>query len=46
MDAEFHADRAWKSLLVINVGHAAADDEKAQQPRQGRLDFDQAAQVL
>ena len=46
VDAEFHADRAWKSLLVINVGHAAADDEKAQQPRQGRLDFDQAAQVL
>ncbi|SJN39695.1 Putative NADH dehydrogenase/NAD(P)H nitroreductase SCO5049 [Micrococcus luteus Mu201] len=46
VDAEFHADRAWKSLLVINVGHAAADDEKAQQPREGRLDFDQAAQVL
>ena len=46
VDAEFHPDRAWTSLLVINVGHAAADDEKAQQPRQGRLEFAQAARVL
>lgn len=46
VDAEFHADRAWRSLVVINVGHAPADDEKAQQPRQGRLEFEQAAQVL
>lgn len=46
IDAEFHGDTNWKSLLVINVGHAPAGHEKAQQPRQGRLEFDQIAEVL
>lgn len=46
VDAEFHAEDGRKALLVINVGHAPADDEHAQQPRQGRLDFDQAADIL
>lgn len=46
IDAEFHADNGWKSLLVLNVGHAPADHEKAQQPRQGRLKFEQVATVL
>ena len=46
IDAEFHTDNNWKTLLVLNVGHAPAADEKAQQPRQGRLEFDQVATVL
>lgn len=46
IDAEFHGDTNWKSLLVLNVGHAPAGHEKAQQPRQGRLEFDQVATVL
>ncbi len=46
IDAEFHADNGWKALCVLNVGHAPADHEKAQQPRQGRLEFEQAAKTL
>lgn len=46
VDAAFHAESGWRSLVVINVGHAASDHEKAVSPRQGRLEFDQAAQVL
>lgn len=46
IDAEFHADNGWKTLCVLNVGHAPADHEKAQQPRQGRLEFEQAAKAL
>lgn len=46
IDAEFHRENSWKTLCVLNVGHAPADHEKAQQPRQGRLEFDQIAEVL
>lgn len=47
VDAEFHAENGWKTLLVINVGHAPnAEDEHAQRPRTGRLEFEQATQVL
>ena len=47
VDAEFHAENGWKTLLVINVGHAPnPEDEDAQRPRAGRLEFEQAAQVL
>lgn len=46
VDAEFHADNGWCSLLVLNVGHAAGDHEKAVAPRQARLEFAEAAQLL
>lgn len=36
MDAEFFADGRLKSILVVNIGHAAA--ENAHHPRQPRLD--------
>lgn len=47
VDEVFHAQNGWKTLMVLNVGHSAnPDDAEAQRPRAGRLDFDQAAQVL
>lgn len=46
VDADFHAENGWRSLVVINMGHAASDHEKAVSDRAGRLEFDQAAQVL
>jgi 3-hydroxypropanoate dehydrogenase len=33
VDAEFFADGHWRSLLVINVGHAAADGHRERAPR-------------
>lgn len=46
VDADFHAENGWRSLVVINLGHAASDHEKAVTARAGRLEFEQAAQVL
>ncbi|MDR5712821.1 malonic semialdehyde reductase [Nesterenkonia flava] len=47
VDQVVHADNGWKTLVVINVGHAAdPHDESAVRPRGGRLEFAQAAQVL
>lgn len=38
IDAEFFADRSWRTFLVVNLGHAAEDGTR---PRQARLDYDQ-----
>lgn len=47
VDSVVHTENGWKTLVVINVGHAANPaDEDAVAPRRGRLDFDDAAQVL
>lgn len=47
IDAQFHDQKNWKALLVVNVGHAPHPaDEDAQRPRQARLEFDEAAEVL
>lgn len=47
VDSVVHAENGWKTLAVINVGHAPnTEDEQAQRPRAGRLNFAQAAQVL
>lgn len=46
-DEALHSENGWKTLVVINVGHAAnPDDEDAVRPRAGRLEFDQASQIL
>lgn len=39
IDAEFFADRAWRTFMVVNLGHATEDGTR---PRQPRLDYDQA----
>lgn len=44
VDAEFFAESGWKSLLVVNVGHA--EGEGSPYPRGPRLSFDEVAQVL
>lgn len=47
VDSAVHAENGWKTLAVVNVGHAPnPEDDQAQRPRAGRLDFAQAAQVL
>lgn len=47
VDTEFHGETGWKTLLVVNVGHAPnPDDADARRPRAGRLEFEQATQVL
>lgn len=47
VDAEFHAETGWKTLVVVNVGHAPdPEDADAQRPRSGRLEFEQASRVL
>jgi 3-hydroxypropanoate dehydrogenase len=43
VDTEFFPDGKWKVNLIVNLGHG--DHEKLY-PRQPRLDFDEAAQVL
>jgi 3-hydroxypropanoate dehydrogenase len=43
LDAEFFADGRQRSLLVLNIGHPAAD---GQFPRSPRLDFDQVVSVV
>lgn len=47
VDEVFHNENRWQSLAVLNIGHAPnPEDPVAQRPRAGRLDFEQAAQVL
>lgn len=47
VDSVIHSENGWKTLVAINVGHAAnPDDAAAVAPRAGRLEFDQASQVL
>ena len=47
IDSVIHAENGWKTLVAINVGHAAdPGDEDAVGPRADRLDFTQASQVL
>lgn len=46
LDADFFAESGWRTLAVLNVGHAASDAPGAVHPRAGRLDFDTAAVVL
>ena len=46
LDADLHADTGWRSLVVLNVGHAASEDAKAVNPRAGRLEFEQVSPVL
>lgn len=50
VDGEFFAGTGWRSLVVLNVGHAPADldglDVPASWPRQTRLDFEDVAQTV
>src|SRR5690625_72813 len=46
VDGEFFAASGWRTLAVLNVGRAPADEPGAVHPRAGRLDFDTAAVVL
>lgn len=43
IDAQFHADRPWQSIAIVNVGHGAED---AYRPRGRRHSFDTVARVL
>ncbi|WP_448073360.1 malonic semialdehyde reductase [Georgenia yuyongxinii] len=46
VDAELHARSGWRTLAVVNVGHAADPaDPSAQHPRAGRLSFAEATDV-
>ncbi len=46
-DEELHAENGWKTLVAINVGHAAdAEDASAVGERAGRLEFAEASQIL
>lgn len=44
VDAEFFAESGWRSLMVVNVGHA--DGSGSPLPRLPRLNFADAASVL
>ncbi|QDB80187.1 malonic semialdehyde reductase [Georgenia sp. 311] len=46
VDAELFAESGWRTLAVLNVGHAASEEDGAVRPRAGRLDFETAAVVL
>lgn len=47
VDSVVHRENGWRTLCVVNVGHAPdPEDPAAQRPRAGRLEFDQACQVL
>lgn len=47
VDSVLHTQNGWKTLVAINVGHAAnIGDDGAIRPRAGRLEFDQVSQVL
>ncbi|ROR73589.1 malonic semialdehyde reductase [Bogoriella caseilytica] len=47
VDSAVHSETGWRTLAVLNVGHAPdPEDPQAQRPRAGRLEFSQAAQVL
>lgn len=39
IDAEFFADRTWRTFMVVNLGHASEDGTR---PRQSRLDYEEA----
>jgi 3-hydroxypropanoate dehydrogenase len=43
VNAEFFADRPWRSILVVNLGHASANGVRARNPR---LDVDEAVTFL
>lgn len=47
IDSVVHAEKGWKTLAVVNVGHGAdASAEGAQYPRGARFEFDQVSQIL
>ena len=46
VDAEFFSESGWRTMAVVNVGHAPSADDGAVRPRAGRLDFETAAVVL
>lgn len=47
IDSVLHTETGWKTLVGINVGHAAnPEDERAVRPRGGRLEFDDISQVF
>lgn len=47
LDTAVHTENGWKTIAVVNVGHAAhPEHDDAQRPRGGRFAFDQASQVL
>ncbi|MDS2174275.1 MULTISPECIES: malonic semialdehyde reductase [unclassified Nesterenkonia] len=46
VDTAVHAENGWKTLAVINVGHAPdPEHDDAQHPRGGRFEFEHASQV-
>ncbi|WP_120004839.1 malonic semialdehyde reductase [Nesterenkonia muleiensis] len=46
IDALFHSETGWKTIAVVNVGHAPnPDDAQAQFPRGKRLDFADISQL-
>ncbi|WP_010525555.1 malonic semialdehyde reductase [Nesterenkonia sp. F] len=47
VDSAVHAETGWKTIAVVNVGHAPhPEHDDAQRPRGGRFEFEQASQVL
>lgn len=47
VDSVIHRENGWKTLVAINVGHAAnPHDDDAVRPRAGRLEFEQISQLL
>ncbi|QIK82774.1 malonic semialdehyde reductase [Sanguibacter sp. HDW7] len=46
LDADLLAGTAWKSLFLVNVGHAVADAEGATRPRAARLEAHEVSRVL
>lgn len=46
VDREFFADSGWRSLVVMNLGHAPSTEPEAVRPRAARLDFNQIATEL
>lgn len=46
IDALFHSESGWKTIVVVNVGHTPnPDDAQAQFPRGKRLDFADISQL-
>lgn len=46
IDEDLFAGSGWRTLVVLNVGHAPSGDEGDMRPRAARLSFDDAAVVL
>ncbi len=47
IDSALHAEKGWKTLAVVNVGHGPdSAAEGAQYPRNPRFEFDEVSQVL